>query len=80
MTIGGVGAPAVEDSGEVGRMRALEMEMLVGDGVLKAEDEGMERLSRHEAEAVLDKLLVAREGGAFEDAVAAVCGIVEEWQ
>ena len=78
VAVGGVVAPTFEDGGEVVWPRALEMEMLMGGGVLKAEDEGMECLTRHEAEAVFDKLLVAREGGAFEDAVATIGGIVEE--
>ena len=54
----GVGAPAFQDCLHILGHRALEVHTLVGRGVLEAEDEGVERLTRHGGEADVDELLV----------------------
>lgn len=75
---GGVVAPTVETGGKVVGQGALEVEVLASAGVLKAEDAGVESLARQNGEAVVYKLAVATEGGALEDGIAAVGGVVEE--
>lgn len=45
----------------------------------ETQGKGVECLSRHNLEAVGNKLFVFGEGGAFEYLVASVQGIVEEW-
>ena len=47
-------------------------------GVLEPERLGMERVTRHQGETILDELPVLGERGALEDAVAAVTLVVEQ--
>lgn len=71
-------APFGEAGAEVIGEGCLEMEVLAGGWVVETQYHGMKCLSRQEREAVFDKLLVAAEGSALEDAVATISGIVEE--
>ena len=76
--VGSVYAPAVEHCFHVVGYGTFEVQVLLGGGVVEPENEGVESLARKQSEVVLNKLLVAREGGAFEYSVASVGCIVEE--
>ena len=54
------------------------MQMLAGGGMIKPQYLGVEGLAWQCSESVLYKLFVACKGGAFQDAVTTVGGIVEE--
>ena len=74
----GVGAPLFYYFLHVGGEFGVELHPLAGDGVGEAEFFGMEGLAGEDGEAVVDKLFVFVEDGAFDYAVAAIGGIVEE--
>ena len=54
------------------------MQVLPGGGLVETENEGVECLAWQQSKVVFDKLLVARESGAFQNAVASVGCIVKE--
>ena len=74
----GVGAPFFYYFGHVGGEWGVELYPFVGFGVGEAEFFGMQRLAGEDAEAVVYKLLVFGEHGAFYDAVAAIGAIAKE--
>ena len=72
-----VSAPAFDEGGHVGGEGRVEVHPLPRGGMLEAERLGVEGLPGTGGETVLHELLVFREGGAFQDGVAAVFGVVE---
>ena len=71
-------APFVDERSHVGRYFAVEVHLLVRDGVHKAQRLGVERLARTGFEAVLNKLGIFGGGVASQNLVAAVAGVVEQ--
>ena len=76
--LSGVGTPAREQLLEVARELAVEEHLFACHGMDEAQGLGVKRLAWAQCEAVLDKLLVARELISPQDLVASVACVSEE--
>ena len=76
--LSGVGAPAREQLLEVARELAVEEHLFACHGMDEAQGLGVKRLAWAQREAVLDKLLVARELISPQDLVSSVACVSEE--
>ena len=76
--LSGVGTPAREQLLEVARELAVEEHLFACHGMDEAQGLGVKRLAWAQCEAVLDKLLVARELISPQDLVTSVACVSEE--
>ena len=71
-------SPAGKQVGEVFGQRSLKVHFLAGGGMAETECAGMKSLSRTSLKTMLYELAVSPGGGAAQNLIAAVTGIVEQ--
>ena len=74
----GISIPFLQDRLKISRQAEGKLLVLARGRMFKTQETGVQSMARHSLEAVLDKLLILREGGTLQYLVATVALIIKE--